>query len=58
MFHEIHKNVTRFASLGAEELERFNAHLELRHVPRKTMLLRAGEHCRFEAYVVKGLLRT
>lgn len=39
-------------------MKRFHELLEIRTVPKKTVLLQPGEICQFEAYVNKGCLRT
>ncbi|HZY39282.1 MAG TPA: Crp/Fnr family transcriptional regulator [Mucilaginibacter sp.] len=38
-------------------MEYFNAILEHKVIPKKTMLLQAGNICNFEAYVIKGCIR-
>lgn len=58
MYTEINRNISRFAPLKPEELETFNQLLERQSVPKKTVLLREGDICRFEAYVVKGLIKS
>ena len=40
-----------------DELEVFNSLMEYRKVPKKTIMLREGETCDFEAFVVKGCIR-
>ncbi|MHA4895806.1 Crp/Fnr family transcriptional regulator [Pedobacter sp. PWIIR3] len=57
MFTEINKNVTRYVSFGTDELNEFNKLLKHKAYAKKTFLLRAGEVCNFEAFIVKGCLR-
>ena len=57
MFQAINNYVSRSIQLTAEELEYFNGVLEYKVVPKKTMLLRAGDVCNFELYVNKGCIR-
>lgn len=57
MFENIIKNVTRFVDLDEEEKERFTDLLTHGTVPKKTVLLREGEICKFEGYIQKGCLR-
>jgi CRP-like cAMP-binding protein len=57
MFEAINNYVARSIQLSKEELGCFNAILEYKAVPKKTMLLRAGDICNFEAYVNKGCIR-
>ena len=58
MFDRINQYVSRCISMPAEDLDYFNSLLESRSVPRKTLLLREGETCNFEAFINKGCIRT
>ena len=58
MFEQIDKNINRSTTFLQEELAIFHELLEYKKVKKKTHLLRAGEICNFEAYVIKGCLRT
>lgn len=57
MFQNINAYVLKYVSLTAQELEYFNSILEYKVIPKKTMLLQAGNVCNFEAYVNKGCIR-
>jgi len=57
MFQNINAYVLRCVSLSARELEHFNSLLQYKVIPKKTMLLQAGNICHFEAYVIKGCIR-
>ncbi len=57
MFDAINKAISRYVAFTPEELRVFDNLLESRSVPKKTIMLRAGEVCNFEAYVIKGCLR-
>lgn len=57
MFQNINKYVLKCINLSATELEYFNSILEYKVIPKKTMLLQAGNVCNFEAYVIKGCIR-
>src|ERR1700733_1826380 len=57
MFQNINKYVLRRINLSASELECFNSILEYKVIPKKTILLQAGNICNFEAYVIKGCIR-
>lgn len=57
MFSAINAAISRYVSFSEEELKIFNNLLEHKIVPKKTLLLREGEMCTFEAFVVKGCLR-
>jgi len=57
MHDQINKAISRYVAFTPEELEVFDALLERRAVPKKTIMLHEGEVCNFEAFVVKGCLR-
>jgi len=57
MHSQINKNISRYVSFSDEELEIFNALLEYKTLPKKTIMLHEGEKCNFEAFVLKGCLR-
>jgi CRP-like cAMP-binding protein len=57
MHQQINRYVSRFVTLTPEELEIFNNCLEHRLVPKKTLMLRAGDVCEFEVYINKGCIR-
>jgi CRP-like cAMP-binding protein len=57
MFQNINAYVLKCVDLSARELEYFNSILEYKFIPKKTMLLQAGDVCNFEAYVIKGCIR-
>jgi len=57
MFQNINKYVLKCINLSATELEYFNSIFEYKVIPKKTMLLQAGNVCNFEAYVIKGCIR-
>lgn len=58
MFELINKNVTKSVTFSQEELEIFNSLLKQKTVSKKTFLLQEGEVCNFEAFIVKGCVRT
>ncbi|MDR6762699.1 CRP-like cAMP-binding protein [Flavobacterium sp. 2755] len=57
MFQRIREYLSRSVRLSEEEIKIFENSLELRLVPKKTILLQAGEVCNFEAYINKGCIR-
>jgi CRP-like cAMP-binding protein len=57
MYQKIQSYLSRFANLSAEELTLFENNIEFKKVPKKTILLRAGDICNFEAYINKGIIR-
>lgn len=58
MFEQINAQVSKLASFTLEELAIFNQLLEYKSVPKKTVLLQEGEICKFEAFIIKGCIRT
>lgn len=57
MFAQINTSIGRYVNFSDEELAVFNALLHYRKIPKKTILLREGDKCDFEAFVVKGCVR-
>jgi CRP-like cAMP-binding protein len=58
MYERIDQFVSRTLKLTPEELEVFHSLLEFRKVKKKQFLLKEGEVCDFEAYILKGCIRT
>ncbi len=58
MFETINAHVAKCVSLPAEDLEFFDSLLEVKRVPKKTILLQEGEVCNFEAFINKGCIRS
>lgn len=58
MFTTINDYVNRCGVFSLEDLTVFNDLLKPKSVKKKQLLLREGEICDFEAYIVKGCLRT
>ncbi|MEL1243161.1 Crp/Fnr family transcriptional regulator [Flavobacterium sp. DGU11] len=56
-FSQINKSISRYVNFSQEELDIFNSLLEYKKVPKKTIMLREGEMCNFEAFVIKGCVR-
>jgi CRP-like cAMP-binding protein len=57
MFQNINEYVLKCVNLSAGELAYFNSMLQYKVIPKKTMLLQAGNICHFEAYVIRGCMR-
>jgi CRP-like cAMP-binding protein len=57
MYSQIDAFVKKHIAVSDKELEHFHAILKHKKVKRKTILLKAGEICNFEAYVLKGCIR-
>ncbi|MBV7531039.1 Crp/Fnr family transcriptional regulator [Chitinophaga sp. sic0106] len=58
MYEQIDQFVDKCIQLTAEEREYFHSLLKFRRVRKRTYLLQEGEVCDFEAFIVKGLVRT
>lgn len=57
MFNAIDQYVERYIRLTEQETQLFHSLLTLKTHKKKTFLLRAGEVCTFEAYILKGCVR-
>ncbi|MCC9070911.1 Crp/Fnr family transcriptional regulator [Flavobacterium sp. F-65] len=51
------KNIAAHISLSENEIEDFCNLFKQKSIPKKSFLLREGEVCKFEGFVVKGLFR-
>ena len=58
MFDTINNHMLRCGPLNKEELDFFDDLLEYKKIPKKNILLHEGEVCNFEAYIIKGCIRT
>ncbi|MBX2893235.1 MAG: Crp/Fnr family transcriptional regulator [Saprospiraceae bacterium] len=57
MFDLLLQNVAQHIPLDAEEAHFFTSLPKIKHLKKKEFLLRAGEVCRFETFVLEGCLR-
>jgi CRP-like cAMP-binding protein len=57
MTEQIKKNIIKHIALSEEETEAFCSLFQQKLIGKKSFLLRAGEICRFEGFVNKGLFR-
>jgi CRP/FNR family transcriptional regulator, cyclic AMP receptor protein len=57
MFQEVDKHITRCATFTQYELDLFHSLLKPKKFRKKMFLLRQGEVCRIEAYIVKGCVK-
>ncbi len=58
MFEQIDNSVSRHIHLAPEELQLFHDLLQYKKVKKKQFLLQEGEVCNFEAYILKGCVRS
>jgi CRP-like cAMP-binding protein len=57
LYTQINNSISRYVAFSQEELDIFNSLLAYKKIPKKTIMLREGEMCDFEAFVVKGCVR-
>lgn len=57
MMLQLEKNITAHISLSQNEMKSFCNLFEHKTIQKKSFLLREGEICRFEGFVIKGLFR-
>ena len=57
MTEQIKQNIIKHIALSEEETEAFCSLFQQKLIGKKSFLLRAGEVCRFEGFVNKGLFR-
>lgn len=57
MTEQIKQNIVKHIALSEEETEAFCSLFQQKLIGKKSFLLRAGEICRFEGFVNKGLFR-
>lgn len=57
MFESINRYVENVVQLTEEEIAYFNSLLTIQKIPKKTVLLKPGDICDFESYVLKGCVR-
>lgn len=53
----LHNNLSRYVSFTDDELKVLDTLIKPQFIPKRTTMLRSGEKCNFEAYVVKGCVR-
>ncbi len=58
MMSELELYINQCVQLSGDELREVQAWFERKMVPKKTVLLQAGDVCKFEAFIVKGCIKT
>lgn len=53
----LYKNITRYIPLSNEEFGRFSEPFELRRYNKKEIVLKEGEYCLFEGFVLNGCFK-
>ena len=57
MYQSLRENIKKHIHLSDEEFTSFTGLFKLKTFDKKEMLLRQGEVCRFEGFVIKGIFR-
>lgn len=57
MIQQLKENIASHIELSASDLEQFCSLFTHRNIKRRDFLLREGEVCKFEGFVIKGMLR-
>lgn len=57
MIKQLRENIAIHIELSSSDMEQFCSLFTQRNIKRKDFLLREGEVCKFEGFVIKGLLR-
>jgi CRP-like cAMP-binding protein len=58
MFEKINSYALRCLPFTSQDLDYFDSLLQFKTYPKKAFLLQQGEICQFEAYILKGCIRT
>lgn len=57
MFELVNKSLSQIVDFSPDELRFFNQQLQLRHAPKKFNILKTGNQCDFEIFLIKGCVR-
>ncbi|CAM3650761.1 Crp/Fnr family transcriptional regulator [Sphingobacterium prati] len=57
MYSTILNNISKYVTLDAQEELLFTGMLTFKSIPKKTIVLKAGDICDFNAYIQKGCIR-
>ncbi|ANF53250.1 hypothetical protein A0O34_19690 [Chryseobacterium glaciei] len=57
MLDLLYKNITRHISLSEEEFQRFSEPFQLKKFQKKEVVLREGDYCLFEGFVLNGCFK-
>jgi CRP-like cAMP-binding protein len=58
LVNQLKKNITKYAHLTDEQWDDFISLFYHKTISKKDYLLTFGQHCQFEAYIIKGCFRT
>ncbi|REC63982.1 Crp/Fnr family transcriptional regulator [Chryseobacterium pennae] len=57
MFNLLYKNISRYIHLSEEEFSYFSAPFQLKNFKKKEVVLREGDYCLFEGFVLDGCFK-
>ena len=57
MFDSLYKNINRYIQLSEEEFLCFSEYFKLQEYKKKDIILREGEYCLFEGFVLNGCFK-
>ena len=57
MFNLLYKNVSRYIALSEEEFSQFSAPFKLKSFKKKGAVLKEGDYCLFEGFVLNGCFK-
>lgn len=58
LFNSLNRYLTNCVQMDTAELATAGGYFERKIIPKKTFLLRAGEVCKFEAFILRGCVKT
>lgn len=57
MFKQLYDNISRYIDLSEDELSQFSAPFQLRSFKKKDIVLKEGDYCLFEGFVLNGCFK-
>lgn len=57
MFDLLHKNISRYINLSEEEFRKFTVPFQLKSFKKRDVVLKEGDYCLFEGFVLNGCFK-
>lgn len=57
MFKQLYDNISRYIDLSEDEFSQFSAPFQLRNFKKKEVVLKEGDYCLFEGFVLNGCFK-
>jgi CRP-like cAMP-binding protein len=57
MFKQLYDNISRYIDLAEDEFSQFSAPFQLRNFKKKEVVLKEGDYCLFEGFVLNGCFK-